>query len=334
MFSHERPKGFVSVLAIIAAVVFILAVFAIVVWRNTVAVPRPQFGITFSTVYAKRLGLDSQQAYLDALDVLQARYLRIPVYWSEIESERGVYDWTSLDFIVAEAEKRGAKLTLVVGQKVPRWPECFVPEWAELAEKEYAHRDLLATIGEVVMRYRDSAAVEAWQIENEYFFPFGICPPPEPSYLRDEVELVRSLDDRPVVLTVSGELETYLDAAVLADKVGISMYRVTWNDFLGFFLYPLPPSFYRAKAAFASTLVDEVYISELQAEPWFVKPANDMAPEERVHAFPVEAFEQNVEFASRTGLPRVYLWGYEWWYAERARGATGLWDYAQTLFGK
>lgn len=332
MFRRGHAKGFVSVLAVVAAVIFIAVFFTAAAWRNLVPQPRPEFGITFSTVYAERLGLDWRQAYVDALDVMRVRSFRVPVYWSKIEPEKGNYDWSSLDFLVGEAEKRGAKLTLVLGQKVPRWPECFIPEWAELTDKEYAHRDLLATMGEVVTRYRDSEAVEAWQIENEYFFPFGICPPPQPSYLREEIDLVRSLDDHPVVLTVSGELETYLDAAVLADKVGISMYRVTWNDLWGFFLYPLPPSFYRAKAALASAFADEVYISELQAEPWFLKPINDMTPEERVEAFPVGMFKQNVEFATRTGLDRVYLWGYEWWYAERARGETSLWDYAFTLF--
>lgn len=334
MFKKTKHKFHPITLALLAGVVLLfVALTAYTIWFNFIPREPPHLGVTFSTTYSEQLGLDWKDVYLASLDELHVRAYRIPVYWSELEPEPGEYDWVQLDFIVKEAEKRGAKLMLVLGEKVPRWPECYTPDWAELKAPVYAHKALLDTIEEVVLRYKDSDALKAWQIENEYFFPFGVCPEPEPEFIRQEIEFVRSLDpDHPIFTTVSGELEPFTGIGLDVDGIGVSMYRITWNDFFGYFFYPLSPQFYSLKSLMAEPFVDQVIISELQAEPWFNKPIQDHTDQERADAFTVDLFEKNVDFATRTGISEVYLWGLEWWYAQREHNDDSLWNYARELF--
>lgn len=294
----------------------------------------PVFGITFSTEYADSLGIDAKQAFTASLTDLGAKHIRFPFYWSDIEREEGVYNWSEMDWFIEEAEKHNAKLTIALGAKVPRWPECFIPDWAERLDIPYRHDALLAYIEEAVNRYKHSPAITRWQVENEAFFPFGECPRPSLSRYLEEVELVRSLDSRPVQATVSGELEPWFDAAVTADILGISMYRVTWNDFFGFFYYPVTPGFYRSRAASVRPLVERIIISELQAEPWFPEPIDTRSLEEWYEIFDEEDMKRNVDFSVRTGLDEVFLWGAEWWYLLKENQLPGLWNYGKEVLSR
>src|SRR3989338_9810695 len=110
----------------------VLAICAILVlWINTI--PKKQnikYGVTFSQKFSEELELDWKANYLAILDDLKVKDLRLIAYWDRIEPEEGRFGFEDLDWQVAEAEKRGAKIILVVGRKVPRWPECHEREWA------------------------------------------------------------------------------------------------------------------------------------------------------------------------------------------------------------
>ena len=300
--------------------------------QRAAPVEEPEWGVTFSTIQAGRYGVDWKEAYIASLDDLGIRHYRIPVYWYDIEPNPGEYHFDDIDFILDEAKKRGATITLAIGQKVPRWPECFIPGWAEEQSDELRGQSLLHTIRVIVNRYKTHPAVSRWQVENEPFFSFGECPEPNYQLVYREIGAVRAVDDRPIMTTVSGELEPWNNGAALADVVGISMYRVTWNKMFGYFFYPLSPSFYRARAKVISSQVDKLIISELQAEPWFYKPYTEMTAEERREAFSVQLFENNIEFARRTQLSEALLWGVEWWYLEKQEGRPELWNRAKELY--
>lgn len=316
----------VAIAAVLGVSVFAYA------WLGARPVVEPDFGVTFSWVYAKQLGYEPLTVYDALLNDLGVTKVRVPIYWSDVEREEGVYDWSLPDELVARAQTKGVELTLVVGMKVPRWPECFVPDWAEMRSNDEQHQAVLRFMRETVNRYKGSPAVVRWQVENEPFFPYGECPTLDAEQFRERVELVRSLDDRPVQITVSGEMGVWGDTAREADILGISMYRQTWNPLVGHFIYPLTPAFYFARAALVRDVVSLVIVSELQAEPWFPEPIETRPTLEWYSLFTSEMFAKNIDFARRAGLSEAYLWGAEWWYALAQAGDDRLWEAARPLF--
>lgn len=315
------------------ATVLIAAVFTFAWnWLNDRTITQTEFGITFSWVYAWDLGFVPEEMYAAMLDELGVKKVRIPIYWSEVETDRGSYQWDMPDRLVKMSEDRGVDLTLVVGMKVPRWPECYIPNWAQDYDSDALQKATLAFIQECVTRYRESGAVIRWQVDNEPFFPYGECPTITTAQFQERVDSVRKLDGRPIQVTVSGEIGPWLESAAAADVLGMSMYRETWNDLFGYFIYPLTPEFYYLRANLVRNQVERIVVSELQAEPWFSEPRESRAPTDWYETFPVESLENNVNFVREAGLREAYLWGAEWWYALKADGDERLWNEAKKIF--
>ena len=285
------------------------------------------WGITFSQKHSERLGLNWKENYLAILDDLKARHLKLIAYWDLIEKEQGIYNFKDLDWQINEAEKRDAKVLLVVGRKVPRWPECHIPDWAENFAENTQQQKVLDLIEQIVLRYKDNPTIEFWQVENEPFFPFGECPPLDKKFLKKEIDLVRSLDDqRPIIISESGEFPLWFKAAKFGDIVGHTLYRKVWVEQLKiYFNYPFPPVFYNRKAWLIDKLFHKrVICVELQAEPWSPTLLYDSSLEEQEKTMNMEQFRKNIEFAKNTGIDTFYLWGAEWWYWLRAVSYTHL----------
>ena len=73
--------------------------------------------------------------------------------------------------LIEEAEKRGVKIILAVGRRLPRWPECHLPDWLKHESDEVQKENMLPMLKEVVTHYKDYESIVAWQVENEPFFP-------------------------------------------------------------------------------------------------------------------------------------------------------------------
>lgn len=295
-----------------------------------------EFGVTFSDLYATSLGLDWKNAYTSMLDELDVVHIRIPVYWSEVEQTPGVYDFSDLDWMMNEAKDRGAQVTLAIGQKVPRWPECYIPSQYGEIDADTRNVALLAYLEAVVTRYKDHNALSRWQVENEPFFPFGICPPPDASLVVKEIELVRRLDpDHDIQLTTSGEQSIWVTTAIPADVLGVSLYRIVYNDYTGYLGVPLQPFFYRVQRWISSPFARHIIISELQAEPWnaylYVSTDPDVL-DRGYRVFTEKNLQDHVEFARRSGMDEIYLWGVEWWYYLKTMGNDKLWVAAKEIF--
>lgn len=285
-------------------------------------------GVTFSYRYAEYLGLNWRDAYTATLDELGVKRLRVPMHWDHAEVVDDVYTTEQIDWILDEAVKRDAQVTLVVGMKVPRWPECYIPDWVS---DENLTAELLEYVAFVVDRYKAHPAIAAWQVENEPFLTYGDCPTPEPARIKQEVDLVRDLDPRhPIVMTMSGEFEAWVSVSRVADVVGTSLYRSAWNDILGPAAFPYPAALYRVQRFAADLFADKVIVSELQMEPWF--SGGGRTTETKSVPFTVQTFVDNLSFVHRAGFEEVWLWGVEWWYFVRQEGDHSLWNVAQDAF--
>ena len=312
---------------------------ALVVWYVTYGVRNPyqgtRFGATFSTKYSQELGLDWQNVYTAALDDLELRLFRIPVYWDEIESAEGQIILDNIHWMMDEAEKRDADVILAIGARVPRWPECHPPEWTANMPRGDAEAAELQMITRVVEEFKDHPALYRWQVHNEpYFAVFGECPPPNEEFIASSIQHVRDMDpNHPIMTTDSGELSTWHKAAGVADVLGISMYRVTWNSLWGYFYYPLNPGFYTARAELVEPFIDQLIVSELQAEPWVPTTMLTTPLDEQYRSMNPRQLKANVQFAGRVGLDETLLWGIEWWYwLRQVHSEPEMWDLGKAIF--
>lgn len=301
------------------------------------------WGMTFSKPFAEQMGLDWKEPYLAALDDLNFKAVRLPAYWPEIEPREGEYDFTDLDWQVEEAAKRGTKIILAAGLKLPRWPECHIPLWAgefpisnSQFPNEKLRKALLKYIEETINHYKDNPAVWAWQIENEPFLSFGECPTVETEFLDKEIALAKSLDGRPIIVTDSGELSSWISAAKRADVFGTTMYRVIWSEkvpFGGYFKYPLPAEFFWLKANLASYFADikKIIVVELQGEPWGPKLIYETPYEGQMKSMDFKQFRENIAYAEKAGFEEVYWFGVEWWYKMKQEGHPEYWGEIKNL---
>lgn len=303
--------------------------------------PEPErivYGISFNTLYAEELGLDPRAVYTAFLDDLGVRHLRLAAHWPMIEPAEGRYDFSELDYQVREARLRGADIILGVGRRLPRWPECHVPDWARERSWNEQKDALRAYIRAVVERYRDEPHIIYWQVENEPYlsvFAYEYCGSLDEDFLFEEIELVRSLDGtRPILVTDSGNLGTWRHAWRAGDVFGTSVYVHFWSPELGQFRTILPPAVYRMKERLMALLYGEqrALLIELAAEPWLLQPITEVPIETQLTRMNSEKFDEIIEYAAATRFDTQYLWGGEWWYWMRERGHPELWDRGQSLF--
>jgi len=239
-----------------------------------------------------------------------------------------------LDFQMDEAEKKGVQTTLILGRKVPRWPECHLPAWYVDLDSAQREKAVLGLIEQVVKRYQNYANLEYWQLENEIFFTgFGNCPKEDNGLFKSELSLLKSLDSRPVLNTSSGELDTWLRSFIYGDKVGVSVYQrffVTTPFFKIGLDYPLPPLFYHTKAKlFQIFFKKDILITEFQLEPWLSQAPAKVSPEEQFRELDLAHFKKYINYALHTRIPRVYFWGVEWWYWLKQNGYQEFFSYVQ-----
>jgi hypothetical protein len=299
---------------------------------------RQEYGISFSAPQAEGLGLNWKETYLALLNDVGVKHLRLSAYWDSIESKKGVYDFSVLDYQMSEAAKHNADVLLSVGRKLPRWPECHIPQWAKDMSEEQQQRHVLTLVSRVVERYKDNPVLRMWQLENEPLLSFGICPPADTDFLSQEQELVRKLDSsHEILITDSGELNSWLGASQYGDMLGTTMYRTVFSkrtQKLFHYDYLFPSWLYRIKARYVGILRNkEVIISELQGEPWGSKPFVEMSQEERRASFSPERFMNLARFAKRTQFPLAYWWGAEYWYWEQVKhNDSSYMDIAKNIF--
>lgn len=320
----------------LALVCFFAVLFLLLSYKKT-----PEeitYGMSFNTLYANELGLDWKESYEAILNELGVRHLRLAAHWPMIEPERDTYHYDELDYQIQRAEELGADVVLAVGRRLPRWPECHVPAWAEGLSWDEKKKEIMEQIENTVLRYKDSPAVRYWQVENEPYleiFAKFHCGELDESFLLEEIALVKSLDDtRPVLVTDSGNLGTWFGAYKNGDAFGTSVYVYFWNPELGQFKTVLPPWFYRVKENFMKVLYGkkETFLIELSAEPWLLEPVASVDIETQYSRMNLEKLNGILQYAKRTRYEKQYLWGAEWWFWLQKQGYPEMWNRGKELF--
>lgn len=294
-----------------------------------------EYGITFSKKQSQSLGLDWQKNYLDMLDDLGVKRIRLAAYWDEVQPENNRFNWDDLDWQINEAEKRNVSIILVMGNRVPRWPECHIPTWVNDLETDERQTLTIDYIRETITRYHHRPTITHWQVENEPFLKyFGICPPFDKNFLDQEIALVRSLDSRPIIVTDSGELSTWIPAAKRGDVFGSTLYVYTYTRALDRYIrYPISHNFFRVKKNVTNLFAhpQDWMIIELQGEPWGKEAFQNISQEEREITMSPAKFKEITELARKTGFRIFYWWGVEYWYWEKQRGNDFYWQEAKRL---
>ena len=190
----------------------------------------------------------------------------------------------------------------------------------------------------IVNRYKNNPEIKYWQVENEPFLKFGVCPQIDPDLLDSEIKTVREKDSsRKIIITDSGELSLWLQAAKRADVFGTTMYRTIFKEGFGYYTYPIGPRFFRFKYGLIKLLANQpnAVVIELQGEPWIAGFTTNQPLEEQFKSMNSERLKENVSFAKKVGFPEIYLWGAEWWYWLKVKqNYPDVWNTAKELFSQ
>ena len=322
---------------------FVTLSYSVALWYQHSQKGKPyQLGVTFIPSYAEYLGVDARETRDAIVSDLGVRQFRLVIYWDQIETSPGRYDFTQLDWQLAAIEKAGGKVSLAVGLRQPRWPECHAPSFYDTRQpRERWQPQLEKFMTAVVNRYKNSKALQSYQLENEFFNHFGECYNFDRERLAEEKALLKKLDKKhPVIISRSNNYAGFALRGPLGDINGISLYRRVWDATLTkrYQTYPFPSWHYAALAGVQKVLKgQESVIHELQMEPWPPNGKNipDIDLTEQNKTFDAARFRSTLAFAKQTGIRHIDLWGAEYWYYRwKVLGDDSVWHKAQGAFGK
>lgn len=321
-----KLKFFLKMLIIVLIIVVIYSLSWLISFDND---KQFRYGVTFSQTYSEYLGLDWKEVLTATLDDLQVQNYRLVAYWDRIEIGPGIYDFKDLDWQLNEVEKRGGNVVLAVGLRAPRWPECHIPSWAKNLTPEQINEANKIYLDNVINRYVNNKTIISWQVENEPFLEiFGECQKQTVEQVEQKVKAVKKISDKKIAITDSGELSTWLPTIKIADDLGVSLYRRVRQPIVGYFNYPLPPIFYSLRARLLNKFYPNknIYISELQLEPWINKGIIEATFSEQKKAMSEKHVSDSINFARKTGMDPIYFWGVEWWYWMKLKGFPEYWE--------
>lgn len=303
------------------------------IWQNQ---DKPlHVGVTFVPRHARYFSLDPQQTMRALIDELNIKQFRLVSYWNEHEPTQGQYNFTELDWQFKYAEEAGAKVSLAIGLRQPRWPECHMPGWAMNMPREQWQPLLKDYMKVVIERYKDSPALESYQLENEFFMTvFGECPDHSRDRLVDEFNFVKQIDpNKPIIISRSNNAVGLPVGEPRPDVFAVSIYKRVWDKNITkrYFEYPFPAWFYGFLAGAGKIVTGkDMIIHELQAEPWAPTSTREASVEEQNKSVSPERLRQRFTYGEATGMKEMYLWGAEWWYWRKVKfNDSSMWDVAR-----
>jgi hypothetical protein len=332
----------VQLIAVASVTVLTMSAYGIARWYAFTQRQTPfSLGVTFIPAYARYLGVEPKET-LDKLLGIGVRQFRLVSYWDQIEQNRGNYDFSELDWQLQRIAAVDGTVSLSIGLRQPRWPECHQPTWAANIPSEQYNDALRAFIGATVERYKDYEVIISYQLENEALLKnFGECSDFSRERLQDEFALVRSIDpSKPIILSRSNNTPSWQIGDPQPDIAAQSVYRRVWDGTISkrYFSYPMPAWYYGFIAGTQKILRGQTsIIHELQAEPWPPYGQGILATslDEQNNSFNNGDLTDRVNFARQTGMKQADLWGAEYWYYRMVKlQDPSVWNEAVALFGQ
>lgn len=312
-------------------------------------------GTTFSQLQCEYLNLDWKETYKKILE-MGFDLLRLGAYWNRIEKEEGVYDFRELDWQLSEAGIKKQKVILTVGMKAPRWPEFHLPGWLleglrvrparNVAGHAIVREKTLQFIEAVVTRYKETPEIIAWQVENE---PLDRSGPHNwwisRDFLKQEASLVKRIDKkgRPIVLNAATYPNRFLrifsrlryttnpvyQIIELAEIPALNIYSSVGHEVASmkicFFSKPLEyKKYFGDIIAYAKSRDKELWVSELQAEPWEPGQLVHLKEGEAISCSPAN-YAGTFRDIRSLGIDVILLWGVEYWHYRREAHNDSSW---------
>lgn len=337
--NHFWKRVFLGLLAII--IFSVSSMYGIAQWYIRSNADKPlTVGATFVPDYARYFGLDPEKTMRAMTTDLGFKHLRLVSYWDKIEPEQGTYKFSELDWQFKVAEETGTKISLAIGLRQPRWPECHEPAWANKMPGDSWKQPLYDYIAAVVNRYKTSPALESYQLENEYFLKaFGECFNFDRDRLVHEYNMVKALDpNHKLIVSMSNNAIGTPIGEPTPDEWSISIYKRVWDKTITkrYFEYPIPAWYYAFRAGFTKiTRGHDSFIHELQAEPWtpdtFTGGITGTTLDEQDKSMNATMLTNRMQYGQATGMKTMYMWGVEWWYWRMTvKNDPSLWNAGKT----
>ncbi|MBP9820598.1 hypothetical protein KBC85_00470 [Candidatus Saccharibacteria bacterium] len=325
----------IFIIAFIIIILLILQAYALAYWYQKKHSNQPlTYGVTFIPRYARYYDLDPKDTFLALRDDLGFKRFRLVSYWDEIEKQPGQYDFSELDWQFEKVNEVGGKVSLAIGLRQPRWPECHAPSWVKAEDQDQWYPELKNYMQAVLERYKDNPALDSYQLENEYFLGvFGECKHfgIERERLIDEFAFVKAIDpNTPVIISLSNN---YLGIPVgqpRPDQFGVSVYKRVWDETITkrYFEYPFPSWWYTWRAALTEIFTGkDSMLHELQAEPWSPGGVKEASLAEQDKSMNAQRLKERIKYGEATGFRDIDLWGGEWWYWRKTvKNDPSLWE--------
>lgn len=308
---------------------------------KTLQTTRPRkLGTTFSQLQCQYLDLNYQETFHE-ISTLGFDYIRLCVYWNEVEPIQGRFNFTTLDWLIEECRKHSLEVVLAVGMKAPRWPEFHFPEWIKKSqETNYTDRpmDSDKILAELALKFVERVAehlqdipIAYWQVENEALSKPGVAGGRYLSkkFVQQEVDLVKTIrPEAKILLTNSVSMlpipdddqQALEDSIPLADAIGFNVYTkvpLSKTTYLEVF-----PFYWEKLAEWKNELIKygkEPWIAEAQAEPWEWNQLVAIKQPEYPSASP-DRMTTLVSRLSQMDYQTVLLWGCEYWVWNKKQG--------------
>lgn len=271
-------------------------------------------GTTFSTNHCEYIKLDYQDSFKQILD-LKFDFIRIGTYWSIIESSKEDIELDSLMYMLDLCENNGQDVVLTIGMKAPRWPEFYIPKWAQ----DNLEQNVLDFNLKILQFIKNYTCIKYLQIENEPLDPTW----PDNNFvpvnlLYKEIEQAKSFNYDVIVNFWGNELtkrNLYPLVINYTDIIGIDIY---YNQNIGPNKYTGPLDSDPKLKKLITKITKPIWIMELQAEPWEVDVfyAKDIPPK----SINPKLLEKNYDRAIKLGVKAIFFWGCEFWLWQKAKG--------------